>query len=54
MKNYRIANENDKEKFYQKLHSEIENTIWKELINGQHDHLEVEVNIVPVKTESEG
>lgn len=53
MKKYRIANENDKDNFYQKLHQEIENTIWRELINNEHECLEVEVNIVVVKAESE-
>ena len=53
MKKY-IANENDKENFYRKLRSEIEDAIWKELIIEQNDYLEVEVNIVPVKAEGEG
>lgn len=53
MKKYRIANEADKENFYRKMRSEIESAIWKELITGQNEYLEVEVNIVPIKAESE-
>ncbi len=53
MKKYRIANENDKENFYRKLRLKIENAIWEELITGQNEYLEIEVNIVPVKAESE-
>lgn len=53
MKKYRIANEADKENFYRKLRSEIESAIWKELITDQNEYLEIEVNIAPVKAESE-
>ena len=53
MEKYRIANVVDKENFYRELRSKIENTIWDELILGENKYLEVDVNIVPVKAESE-
>lgn len=53
MKKYRIANKDDKENLYRKLRLEIENAIWEELITNQYEYLEVEINIVPVKAESE-
>lgn len=40
-----ISNEHDKDEFYTTAKTLIENAIWTELINNQHDHLEVELSI---------
>lgn len=40
-----ISNEHDKDEFYITAKTLIEHTIWTELINNQHDHLEVELSI---------
>lgn len=41
----KISNEHDKDEFYITAKTLIENTIWTELINNQHDYLEVELSI---------
>lgn len=51
---FNISNEHEKEEFFKKIMSATENAIWKELINGQHEYLEVEVNIKGIGGESEG
>lgn len=53
MKKYRISNEADKESFYLKLRTELESSIWEELITNQNEYLEIEVNITLVEAESE-
>lgn len=50
---FTITNENDKNNCFKAFESTIENAIWRELINGQHDCLEIEVNITTVDGESE-
>lgn len=42
---FKIKNSQDKENCFKEFEKLVENKIWVELINKQHDHLEVEIEI---------
>lgn len=46
---FKIANEADKNEFFDKMHRIVEHTIFEELINKQHHHLNITINIEAVE-----
>ena len=46
---FKIANEVDKNEFFDKMHRIVEHAIFEELINKQHHHLNITINIEVVE-----
>lgn len=48
---FKIANESDKDKFFEDIYWMVEKAIFKELINKQNDHLNIEIRIEAIRNE---